>query len=78
MSDAEEMEKLHIEQEKALKRTIRELERSSKRENANIEYLKNVLVKFLLFDDQEVVQTAQDIHTLGTHSCAVHCFGILS
>jgi len=55
IEDTEYNEKLHVEQEKALKESIREMERSKKRENANIEYLKNVLVKFLLTDEHEAL-----------------------
>jgi len=52
LSDAERMEKLHHLQEQHLKNEIRDLQRTLKRENANPEYLKNIMVKFIEFEDQ--------------------------
>ncbi len=64
------MEKLHQLQEQMLKDSIREQERSVKRENANPEYhlvlifpsslwlgryLKNIIVKYIEFEDQQDV-----------------------
>src|SRR5690242_7060030 len=49
------MEKLQMEQEKILKTTIRELERANNREaSANLEYLKNVVIKYILTGEHEV------------------------
>ncbi len=42
LRDMEEMERLHREQEKALKDEIRELERAKKREGVNVDYVKAV------------------------------------
>jgi len=40
-------------QDETLKKEIRELERHKKREGANLEYLKNVTLKFMSTGDQE-------------------------
>ena len=44
---------LHEQQERALKAQIRELDRSKSRETVNIEYLKNIVVKYVETDDFE-------------------------
>jgi len=46
--------KLREEQEKVLKEQIRELERSKKREGVNTDYLKNIVYKFIISDEQDV------------------------
>jgi len=53
LNEAEKMEKLHNMQEQVLKQEIRDLQRAQKRESTNPEYLKNVIVKYLEFDDQQ-------------------------
>lgn len=45
--EAEEMMRLHNLQEAALKREIRELERTKRRDGANLEYLKNIVLKYM-------------------------------
>lgn len=56
LQEAEEMETKHMEQEKILKQEIRELERAKKREEgANLEYLKNVVINWILTGEQEVM-----------------------
>eukprot|EP00047_Mylnosiga_fluctuans_P017062 m.58468 g.58468 ORF g.58468 m.58468 type:complete len:723 (+) comp6903_c0_seq2:72-2240(+) len=47
VSDAEEAKSLIAEQVGALKAEIRRLERSASRDGANLEYLKNIMVKYL-------------------------------
>jgi hypothetical protein len=58
LEEAEDMEKLHLEQEKVLKEEIRQIERKIKREDLakpeNTEYLKNVVFKFLTSNEREV------------------------
>ena len=56
LREAEDMERLRQEQEKVLKAEIRELERAKKREGANLDYLKNVMIKFLMADDRQVIE----------------------
>lgn len=51
LREKEEMERLRVLQEKTLKETIREMERSKTRESANLEYLKNAVVKLLETND---------------------------
>ncbi|PRP74194.1 hypothetical protein PROFUN_16356 [Planoprotostelium fungivorum] len=53
MSEFEQTEKLHIEQEGLLKETIRSLERNQKREGANAEYMKNIVLKFITSTDNK-------------------------
>jgi NADH:ubiquinone oxidoreductase subunit E len=53
LRDMEDTEKLHEEQERALKSEIRELERAKKREGLNIDYLKAVVVNFLTSAEQQ-------------------------
>src|SRR5690606_5462382 len=52
------MEKLEEKEnfEKKITQKIDELERSKKRENANLEYLKNIFVKFLSSEEIDVQQ----------------------
>ncbi len=58
VGEADHMEKLHCEQEKVLKNEIRELERNKRREGANLEYLKNIVLKYILTDEHEVLYTS--------------------
>jgi hypothetical protein len=53
LREAEEMAKLHRMQETVLKEQIRELERGKLREGANLEYLKNIILKLLETNEQE-------------------------
>jgi hypothetical protein len=53
LHEADEMDRLHREQEKVLKEEIRELERAKKREGANLDYLKNIVLKYMLTDEQQ-------------------------
>ena len=45
--EGDEMMRLHNLQETALKKEIRELERTKKRDGANLEYLKNIVLKYM-------------------------------
>ena len=54
LAESENMSKLHLLQTQALKEDIRELERAQKREGANLEYLKNVVVKYMEGGDHDV------------------------
>eukprot|EP01116_Phalansterium_solitarium_P010912 TRINITY_DN2649_c0_g1_i5.p1 TRINITY_DN2649_c0_g1~~TRINITY_DN2649_c0_g1_i5.p1 ORF type:complete len:1103 (-),score=482.97 TRINITY_DN2649_c0_g1_i5:137-3445(-) len=58
MRDAEREIKLHVEQELALKEEIKNFERDDKREEhlRNMEYLKNIIVKYMLTDEVEQQQ----------------------
>lgn len=47
LRDSETNSQLHLEQIKTLKEEIRDLERSATRDNGNLEYLKNVVVKYI-------------------------------
>eukprot|EP01094_Clydonella_sp_ATCC50884_P000688 TRINITY_DN1051_c0_g1_i1.p1 TRINITY_DN1051_c0_g1~~TRINITY_DN1051_c0_g1_i1.p1 ORF type:complete len:1038 (+),score=357.80 TRINITY_DN1051_c0_g1_i1:49-3162(+) len=53
LRDSEELNRLSIEQQRVLKDEIRELERAQKREGANLLYLKNVIVKYMITKDHE-------------------------
>jgi len=53
LKEAEEMEKLHLQQEAVLKEQIREFERAQRREGANLEYLKNIIVRLLETNERE-------------------------
>lgn len=53
LAESENMSKLHLLQTQALKEDIRELERAQKREGANLEYLKNVVVKYMEGGDHD-------------------------
>ncbi|GAM23037.1 hypothetical protein SAMD00019534_062120 [Acytostelium subglobosum LB1] len=55
LAESEKMEQKHFEQEKLLKEEIRKLERSSSREGSNLEYVKNILVKFLEKEDESLI-----------------------
>lgn len=57
LEDCEANSQLHLEQINRLKEEIRELERSVKRDNGNLEYLKNVVVKYMETNDHEVSYT---------------------
>jgi len=52
LSEGERMEKLHQLQEQVLKNEIRELQRAHIRESANPEYLKNIILQFIVYEDQ--------------------------
>ena len=54
LHESESMNQLHLLQINALKEDIRELERSQKREGANLEYLKNIVVKYMMTGDHDV------------------------
>lgn len=54
LHETETLNQLHLLQINALKDDIRELERSKKREGANLEYLKNIIVKYMITSDHEV------------------------
>jgi hypothetical protein len=60
------MVRLHELQENVLKKEIREMERRTKREGANLEYLKNVVIKYMAGGDHEVLlsHTLTSIHIL--------------
>jgi len=55
IADAERMERLHVEQETLLKNEIREMERSRKREGANLDYLKNIIFQLLITNELETL-----------------------
>ncbi len=64
LREAEETELLHVKQEQVLKSTIRELERAQKRDGANLEYLKNVIYKYIVLDEHQVDETVFIILTV--------------
>jgi len=53
--DGEEMDQMHQKQEGVLKNEIRDLERAKKREGANLEYLKNIVFKYITTDEHETL-----------------------
>src|SRR3990167_1080776 len=55
LHEAESSNQLHLLQITALKDDIRELERSRSRESANLEYLKNIVVKYMETHDLNVI-----------------------
>ncbi|XP_057289788.1 GRIP and coiled-coil domain-containing protein 1-like [Hydractinia symbiolongicarpus] len=69
--DAEHREEQSINQMQALKEEIRNLERGRSRESANLEYLKNVCLQFMLTDSPSVKkQMSHAISTILTFSPA--------
>eukprot|EP01133_Synstelium_polycarpum_P007906 gene7906-9282_t len=55
LNDSEKMELKHCEQEKLLKDEIRNLERSQKREGSSLEYVKNIILKYIEKDDETLI-----------------------
>jgi hypothetical protein len=48
------MERKHVQQEQVLKTTIRDMERAQKREGSNLEYLKNIVYKYITTNEHQV------------------------
>eukprot|EP01103_Thecamoeba_quadrilineata_P007249 TRINITY_DN1706_c0_g1_i4.p1 TRINITY_DN1706_c0_g1~~TRINITY_DN1706_c0_g1_i4.p1 ORF type:complete len:573 (+),score=190.14 TRINITY_DN1706_c0_g1_i4:577-2295(+) len=55
LQDSERMDSLHQMQENLLKNEIRELERAKVRSSLNLDYLKNIIVKFLETDERQAM-----------------------
>jgi len=56
LRDEEHREEQFVEQLNTLKQEIRRLERNRSRENANLEYIKNIVLKYILSDSYSVRQ----------------------